>query len=265
MSSPPSCSTACATSSWQNASSRRSPGMATPLRPCVLDQRDDLARVRLLVGQVVDRDVRPFAGEGDRRGTPHPGIAAGDQRLAAGSRPDRGSSPRHGPGFGSIRPASPGQGCDCEENGGDGYFAGSIIGAAVGLESGARLRLLVASAAASPPPARPPRCGGTSRCCCCRGSCRFPGLRGCGPPPTTVAGQCSSTAPPRSRLRRPACRGRDRRGHRRRPCRRRPCRRRPPHRQITVTWGKSAPGLEPARKRGAQPATCHPSQPGARP
>ena len=36
---PPAC--------WQKPSSRRSPGMATALRPALLDQGDDLARVAL--------------------------------------------------------------------------------------------------------------------------------------------------------------------------------------------------------------------------
>ena len=58
--------------------------MATPLRPASLDQLDDLARVRLLGREVVDRDVGAFARIGDRRGAAHAGIAAGDQRLASG-------------------------------------------------------------------------------------------------------------------------------------------------------------------------------------
>ena len=46
------------------------------------DQVDDLARVGLLGRVVVDRDVGPFAGIGDRRGAAHAEVAAGDQRLA---------------------------------------------------------------------------------------------------------------------------------------------------------------------------------------
>jgi hypothetical protein len=47
-----------------------------------LDERDDFLRIRLFDGQVIDRDVGAFPGEGDRRGAAHPGVAASDQRLA---------------------------------------------------------------------------------------------------------------------------------------------------------------------------------------
>ena len=73
-----------ATSSRQNASWRRSPGMATALAPLALDQLDYLARIGLLVRQVVDRDVGPLAGEGDGGGAAHARISAGDQGLPAG-------------------------------------------------------------------------------------------------------------------------------------------------------------------------------------
>ena len=49
----------------------------------LLDQRDDLSRVRLFARQIVDRHVRAFAGEGDGGGATHAGVAAGDQRLSA--------------------------------------------------------------------------------------------------------------------------------------------------------------------------------------
>ncbi len=49
-----------------------------------LDQRDDLARVGLLVRQVVDGDVGALAGIGDGGGPAHAGVATGDQRLAPG-------------------------------------------------------------------------------------------------------------------------------------------------------------------------------------
>ena len=52
--------------------------------PGVLDQRDDLLRIGLLRRIVVDRDVRPFAGEGDGGRTAHAGIAAGNQRAPSG-------------------------------------------------------------------------------------------------------------------------------------------------------------------------------------
>ncbi len=48
----------------------------------LLDQGDHLAGVRLLLGKMVDRDVRAFAGEGDRGRASHPGIAPCHQRLA---------------------------------------------------------------------------------------------------------------------------------------------------------------------------------------
>ena len=54
----------------------------------LLDQLDDLLRVRLFGREIVDRDVRALARIGDRGGAAHAGIAAGDQRLAARSRPE---------------------------------------------------------------------------------------------------------------------------------------------------------------------------------
>ena len=69
---------------WQNASSRRSPGMATPLRPASLISAITSLRIRLLGRKIIDRDIGAFARIGDGGGAAHAGIAAGDQRLAAG-------------------------------------------------------------------------------------------------------------------------------------------------------------------------------------
>ena len=75
---------ASATSFWQNASSRRSPGSATAFAAFGFDQGDDFLRVGFFGGKVIDRDIGAFAGVGDRGGPAHPGITAGNERLATG-------------------------------------------------------------------------------------------------------------------------------------------------------------------------------------
>jgi hypothetical protein len=49
-----------------------------------LYQGHHLPRVGLFRGKVVDRDIRAFAGIGDRGGPAHPRVASGDQGFAAG-------------------------------------------------------------------------------------------------------------------------------------------------------------------------------------
>ncbi len=95
-------SAACATRLRQNASVRRSPGMATALAPLRLDQGDHFLRVRLFGRQVVDGNVGPFASVRDGRGPADAAVAAGDKRLLAG-QPAREpcSSSRHGRAAGS--------------------------------------------------------------------------------------------------------------------------------------------------------------------
>ena len=75
--------TASATSFWQNVSSRRSPGIATPMRPSALISAMTSCASGSSVGKVVDGDVRAFARVGDGSRASHAGIAAGDQRLAS--------------------------------------------------------------------------------------------------------------------------------------------------------------------------------------
>jgi hypothetical protein len=96
-------------------------GEARP--PALPDERDDLARVRLLLRKVVDGDVRAFARRGDRPGAAHAGIAARDQRLAAGEPSGAAIA-----GLAVVRPGihlarKTGQGCDCLGNGGFGYLS----------------------------------------------------------------------------------------------------------------------------------------------
>ena len=119
------------------------------------NELDHFARVRLLLGQVVDRDVGAFAGEGDRGGATHARIAAGDKRLASHEPAGApiGLSPR-GRARGSISLASPGQGCDCRLKGGLGYLSlGSTkpAMAAFGASPWAKAGPAVATARLAPP------------------------------------------------------------------------------------------------------------------
>ena len=53
----------------------------------LLDERDDVAGILLLVGQVGDGDIRALAGERDRHRSADPGVASGDEGLRPSSRP----------------------------------------------------------------------------------------------------------------------------------------------------------------------------------
>lgn len=53
----------------------------------LLDERNDLSCVRLLVGMVVDGDVGAFPSEGNSSGPTHARIATGDQCLASRQPP----------------------------------------------------------------------------------------------------------------------------------------------------------------------------------
>ena len=153
MSSPPSSCTASGDQLLAERLVAQVAGDGHALAPLGLDQLDDLARIGLLVRQVVDRDVGALAGEGDGRGPAHAGIAAGDQRLAAG-QPARAVIARLamvGPRLhlaGETRP-----GLRLRLNGGFGYLAaGSTIGAAV---VAAAAWAVVVAAAARPAVAAP--------------------------------------------------------------------------------------------------------------
>ena len=82
MSRPPSSLTARSTSWRQKPSVRMSPGIDAPFAPRAANEIHHLARIGFFLWQVVDRDVRPLAREGDGSGAAHAGIAAGDERLA---------------------------------------------------------------------------------------------------------------------------------------------------------------------------------------
>jgi len=58
-----------------------------PLALLGLNQVDDLPSVRLFARKVIDCHVGPFSRECDRRSSPHPGVTAGDERLAAEKPP----------------------------------------------------------------------------------------------------------------------------------------------------------------------------------
>jgi hypothetical protein len=59
-------------------------GQGDALAAGLFDQFDHFARVFFLGRKIIDRDIGAFAGKGDGGGAAHAGIAAGDQRLAAG-------------------------------------------------------------------------------------------------------------------------------------------------------------------------------------
>jgi len=83
ISSPPSSRTVSATSLLQNPSSRISPGSDTPVATLLTNERNDLVRVRLFDGEMVDGNIGPFTREGDGRCPPDTRIAAGNERLSS--------------------------------------------------------------------------------------------------------------------------------------------------------------------------------------
>ena len=127
MSSPPSPRTASSTSVRQKASSRRSPGIASPVRPSALISVDHLLRIRLLGRKIIDRDVRALARIGDGGGAAHAGIAAGDQRLAAGQPARTPVAARHGRAAGPSSRRGPANPVRCPRERRRRKFLGRIL------------------------------------------------------------------------------------------------------------------------------------------
>ncbi len=78
-----------------------------------LDEAHNLLCVLFFGRKIIDRHICAFARIGDRGGTAHAGIAAGDKRLAAEQAAGAAIACLTWSGGGSILQAKPGQGCVC--------------------------------------------------------------------------------------------------------------------------------------------------------